>query len=108
MFSVCGNYDNYSEAYESYKADFIREPEAVRRLRQLQQHQQGEGAACTIGDRCTLLTTSPSAESSLASNREDFNFGTPHSGSSQLSPSISLAVVKDHVRLLMHWQYLTE
>ncbi|CDJ31170.1 LOW QUALITY PROTEIN: uncharacterized protein EMH_0008230 [Eimeria mitis] len=85
------------EAYESYKAEFIREPEAVRRLRRMQQQQQQQqrqqqreaGIDETKEDRSSPATASHdrTARSSGA---------TPISGRHQSDSSIPLAAVKDH------------
>ncbi|KAL8273301.1 hypothetical protein Esti_002802 [Eimeria stiedai] len=81
-------------AYESYKAEFIREPEAVRRLRRMQQQQQQQGQAATssapegAASSATPLA-SRSSPSSDASSR----------GTSSPEPApfcIPLAAVSDH------------
>lgn len=81
-------------AYESYKAEFIREPEAVRRLRQMQQQQRLYGvdeAAKLEGD---IGNVGAKAECGLrppeVSNKARM--------SSEMSvSSISLSAVRDHV-----------
>lgn len=95
----------FREAYESYKAEFIREPEAVRRLRRMQQQQRQDGedgtgeakwnkpfpatAAAAFGEG---YTTAP-----CDSRLPGCEVSTDGGGRLQSDSSIPLAAVKDHV-----------
>ncbi|KAL8431585.1 hypothetical protein Efla_000631 [Eimeria flavescens] len=80
-------------AYECYKSEFIREPEAVRRLRRMQQQQQQreEDVAASFTQRNTESPTSSAPPSSQSSDEY---------GKTRVSPaapfSIPLASVSDH------------
>ncbi|KAL8452296.1 hypothetical protein Emag_002415 [Eimeria magna] len=81
-------------AYESYKAEFIREPEAVRRLRRMQQQQQRQGqAANSPAQEGASSSATPLASRSSPSSDES------STGASSPEPapfSIPLAAVNDH------------
>lgn len=79
-------------AYESYKAEFIREPEAVRRLRRMQQSQQAGGGGDASPAQPKESNESmdvPAADASLPAEETG---GTKKS----LVSSISLSAVNDH------------
>lgn len=96
------------EAYESYKAEFIREPEAVRRLRRMQQQQQeqqrnqqqqdGKDGADEAKDK--LSTAVDEGNTTASRDRQTSSCGSSTEGTRhQSDSSIPLSAVKDHVSL---------
>ncbi|OEH76789.1 tbc1 domain family member related protein [Cyclospora cayetanensis] len=102
------------EAYESYKAEFIREPEAVRRLRRMQQEQQEknrqkpqegfteelssgsspDGGASGCGKDSSIGSTA--ASDGVKTAQKASQSGDQRSNRSQSASSIAVAAVSDH------------
>ncbi|KAL8433651.1 hypothetical protein ACSSS7_003749 [Eimeria intestinalis] len=81
-------------AYESYKAEFIREPEAVRRLRRMQQQQQQKAPAATSSAQEGAASAITPLASRSSPPSDDSSRGT---SSPEPAPfSIPLASVNDH------------
>ncbi|CDJ47205.1 hypothetical protein, conserved [Eimeria brunetti] len=80
------------EAYESYKAEFIREPEAVRRLRRMQQQQQQQRQDGAGGANEGNTTTAAALHAREPVSSE----APPDRGRFKSDSSIPLAAVKDH------------
>ncbi|KAL8452209.1 hypothetical protein Emed_001516 [Eimeria media] len=81
-------------AYESYKAEFIREPEAVRRLRRMQQQQQQQQKAANSSAQEGAASSATPPASRCSPSSDDSSRGT---SSPEPGPfSIPLAAVNDH------------